>query len=373
MIQAEILSDMQSSCLLVHEPTGREADYREKMLMYNRIKGIPAFSVRLLDDCRQYCYDITGYEKLLTKYENKKLNRETAGDILLNLIAIINAGKEYLLDEDDFVVDAEYMYSGLDGEIYICYLPGFKQDLKSQISNFLEYLMDKVDYNDKEAVCYIYSIYMRSKEPGCNFAHMLELICSTEAEKKEVKREVNTERDTEENCRTDNNINNHSVQPAQPLAKPDRPVVTGIKGFINKYIRGASNTNIKKGASRSVLPSAGILENATTEKTELLVKNKYDTMYTMVPADKGDIEAIYINRFPFYIGKAKANTDFCIPDASVSRIHCRILAESGRCYIEDLCSLNGTYVNTKRLRDSEKIELTVGDEILLAGKRYIFQ
>ena len=50
----------------------------------------------------------------------------------------------------------------------------------------------------------------------------------------------------------------------------------------------------------------------------------------------------------------------------VSRKHCRVINESGKFFIEDLQSANGTKVNGVEIADKGKQELKDGDVIELA-------
>jgi pSer/pThr/pTyr-binding forkhead associated (FHA) protein len=59
-----------------------------------------------------------------------------------------------------------------------------------------------------------------------------------------------------------------------------------------------------------------------------------------------------------------ADCDAVIPERSVSREHVRLWREGGLCFIEDLGSKNGTYINGIRLEDAT--ELHEGDEIQIA-------
>jgi len=58
---------------------------------------------------------------------------------------------------------------------------------------------------------------------------------------------------------------------------------------------------------------------------------------------------------PFAVlGRAHGNT-VRIPSAEVSRRHCRLLLEDGLVQAEDLDSVNGTFLNGRRLRDVEYV------------------
>src|SRR5438067_13500358 len=42
-------------------------------------------------------------------------------------------------------------------------------------------------------------------------------------------------------------------------------------------------------------------------------------------------------------------SDICLESQAVSRRHARILLQDGKCFVEDLESSNGTYLNGKRI------------------------
>ena len=61
--------------------------------------------------------------------------------------------------------------------------------------------------------------------------------------------------------------------------------------------------------------------------------------------------------------------------ASVGRVHCRILyrEHSREYYIEDLRSMNGTYLGTKRLDPNTQVKLLAGTEIIIGDVALRFQ
>lgn len=68
------------------------------------------------------------------------------------------------------------------------------------------------------------------------------------------------------------------------------------------------------------------------------------------------------------VGRDPSN-DIMLDDGTVSREHAVFIRENGRYRIEDVGSLNGTYVNRRRV---DSIELHSGDELMIGKFRLVF-
>ena len=66
---------------------------------------------------------------------------------------------------------------------------------------------------------------------------------------------------------------------------------------------------------------------------------------------------------------AHASCDLVLTDAQVSRKHAELIKRDGRWTIQDGGSLNGTFVNRKRV---ESAELEDGDEVQIGKYRFTF-
>lgn len=69
------------------------------------------------------------------------------------------------------------------------------------------------------------------------------------------------------------------------------------------------------------------------------------------------------------IGRTPSN-DLVIDNLAVSGIHARLVLEEGRFLLEDMHSLNGTFLNGQRIRKSQLAE---GDEILIGKHTLVFR
>jgi pSer/pThr/pTyr-binding forkhead associated (FHA) protein len=70
------------------------------------------------------------------------------------------------------------------------------------------------------------------------------------------------------------------------------------------------------------------------------------------------------------LGRARGNT-VRIPSAEVSRQHCRLREEDGLIVVEDLGSVNGTFLNGRRLRGAEYVR--PGDHIEVGPVTFVVQ
>jgi hypothetical protein len=79
-------------------------------------------------------------------------------------------------------------------------------------------------------------------------------------------------------------------------------------------------------------------------------------------------ETIGIDGDVLTIGRSP-HSDLFLDDVTVSRHHARVLRDEGGFSVEDLNSLNGTYVNRKRI---ERHRLTDGDELQIGKFKLAF-
>lgn len=147
--------------------------YCTKMLAYQQIEGILPLEIQIINNHAYFNYEITAKQSVFNLFEKTVLSMERIRRLFINLIDTIERSFDYLLVPDDFLLSPEYIYLDINTDMpFLSYLPGYQKNIKDQMSNFIEYIMNKVDYNDKEAVLLIYRLYAVSKEEGCTFNHL---------------------------------------------------------------------------------------------------------------------------------------------------------------------------------------------------------
>ena len=82
-------------------------------------------------------------------------------------------------------------------------------------------------------------------------------------------------------------------------------------------------------------------------------------------------QSIQVRQRKFIMGKNRQDTDYCITDNhTVSRTHAVLYEKNGSWYVDDLDSLNGTYVNGSRIVPGQAVRLKDGDELVLSDEPF---
>lgn len=176
LINAQYKKDFHGHYLIISNEK-ENLSYGLKMLLNNEIKGLLKLELHIIDDTNQYYYDITSKLSFSHAFDKSLLNYEQIKKIVKGIIDVIEFGKEYLLPENDFVLDPDYLYVDLSSyDVSLCHLNGYQKDIIEQLSSTIEYLMNKVDYNDEESVLFIYGLYKISQEECCTFDKLINFI-----------------------------------------------------------------------------------------------------------------------------------------------------------------------------------------------------
>ncbi|MCD8014083.1 MAG: FHA domain-containing protein [Lachnospiraceae bacterium] len=79
---------------------------------------------------------------------------------------------------------------------------------------------------------------------------------------------------------------------------------------------------------------------------------------------------IHPGETPLYIGKIRGEADILLDVSTVSRMHARLEVRENVCYLRDMNSKNGTFVNGRRLQPQEECEIRAEDTVEFAEVEY---
>lgn len=140
-------------------------NYECKMLERNTIDGILPLEIHHVDGKVELRYKLMGVQPLFSLYEKRGMKEEELRIFLMQLLDGIENGKEYLLQEDGFLLEEEYIFvNPTNRKLWLCYVPDEQYNLSKQLLAFSEELLNKIDYHDKKAVALAYCFYKECKE-----------------------------------------------------------------------------------------------------------------------------------------------------------------------------------------------------------------
>jgi hypothetical protein len=81
---------------------------------------------------------------------------------------------------------------------------------------------------------------------------------------------------------------------------------------------------------------------------------------------------IIIDRDEFIVGRLAGHVDHILYNNAVGKLHAVFIRRDGCCYVKDLNSMNGTFINGKRIESNREELLSNNDNLRLANCEFIF-
>lgn len=396
-------------CLRITDENPGKGDFREQMLLHNRISGILEVEVLSVNAERIYEYSIQNYESLSQRCGKKRIESGELKKIMSGILDIVFRSREYMLREDDFVLSPESIFLDREGMPHIAYFPEYGMSFREQLRSLAEFFLDHIEYTDENAVITVYTFYSKTKVDSCRIEELAEILnrddgkktrehsepqIGTEQPEKPAKAPVNAFPKVlpkEENTTTVDRIRNRQVLKYTELGLAAVVVLTEIILFASEVI------SFRESKIKAVLALAGgaffcfeiikygrilreklevsraVLETSVTEHLEEA------TVYLDDCEKKGEISlisqenpTIEVTAFPFVIGKDKNLSDYVLDRAGISRNHLKLEKKGSIIFASDMNSTNGTFVNGSRLKPGVPQEIREGDQIRLANISYYY-
>ncbi len=142
-------------------------DYQIHILTEQKIANILSMDLRYVNGNTEIYYDISAKQKLSEWLKIKKITGTMLNGIIKSLINALEAGMDYLLECSRFMLDAEYMFIDVETyELSLCYYPLNNEEITKAGQEFLQYILEMLDYDDKSAVEEAYEIFRLCMRDG---------------------------------------------------------------------------------------------------------------------------------------------------------------------------------------------------------------
>lgn len=371
--------------------------FEEKMLLLASPKGILPL-IGLSE--KEYRYDVTGRKTLSVTFERVPMNTLQITRIVGGILDIVTNAKEYLLEEEDFVLRSDLIFLGFpDYEVTLCHVPGYGVPFWQQLSKLFEVFLNRVDYREEKAIAMVYGLYMQLQEPDMTMSLLRTKLSEYEGEERpqpesmrlsevlpsKIRKEQKRQEE-EKTAWTDYRGSNTEEAKETKAGKTTAGKKEHKKSFLDMMFRKENEKTIPKEKKKADIKDR---EKRQTEREELFVSPymvaetppEWGTQYTRVLSfsekntqpylvSEKDGRRIFLEKFPFFIGSLPGYVDFVIPKDTVSRFHAKLLREEDTIKIADLNSTNGTRVNSGLLAPQEERCLADGDRLEFAGEPY---
>ncbi len=369
-MQVEYKKEWMDTYLWVLPDNPPEGTYVEQMLLHNQGEGRLEFSKQEKEGKEYYCYKVTGKKALNGIYAVLPIGERQIRGILGQLFDALENGKEYLLCEEDFVLSPNYIFATFPKlELEFCYVPGYGVSLREQLEGLFEYLLNRVDYEDKAAVNLLYDCYMFCMREKGGLAEIKKLLekekpaGQTEKfegeEVKQPRRVLTTEKSVIRPVPT------RQIKYQEMEERPEKKSTGG------SYVSWLTDRLFRRSKREPALVAEEPEEYYTSpdmESTVLLSVKEKSSVPELICEESGEV--VLLTKFPFYIGSAREFVDFVLAQEGVSRIHCCINKKENNYYLSDLNSTNGTYLNYQEVIPGKDALLSANDEIRIVSQNF---
>ena len=401
--------------------------YPVRMVLGNVIPGLLPCRMQKADGDILLYYDITNRQCLADAYG--KLTYVELKEIYQRFLKIFEQMEVYLLNLDQLLLEAEYVYvDKKEGDMSLCYLPGYEKPVQEQLRCFTEYLLPRMEHQDSQGVMLGYGIYRLMVEDGFQMenvrAHLHqsekqrngpetptgESIPGQEAEDdwaameyEEEKKGGERKEDSQKNMWVKDLIMIFTglflfggfagLKSLGYFSWLTVPIMLAVlfclvlgmgviflsgrkKDMVNEHVdKETAENTIDERRERVEFPDflhKEVNEDAAGEETVVLYRNPEYEYPVLVCEEPGQAPPIVLNREMLIIGKVDGVSDVLLNRVSVSRVHAKICKKDNEYWISDLNSKNGTFINGKKLEKEEEYPLQSEDQVVFADVCYRF-
>ena len=323
-----------------------EADsYKTYMIKDNNINGLLKMNYIRKNNGQQFMYDISSLQAVDKLFGSSKLCYEEIRSIIRGVCIVSENIKKYFLKAENIILIPDMIYINPETyETQFVLNPYYCVSILEQLRELSRYFISKINYTDIDAVTSVYKfneIVMRE-----NFV-ISDILKALDFEKeKENYEKVEMEY-------VDEITNTKKIGIFNRIA-------TAVRQRFNTYPELVCEND----DDEYIQPN----EIGNTVLMQVIKDKKY-----CLSACNSNYSDINIRDKGVVIGKLQKNVDVVINDPSVSRIHAKCEINGEKCYIEDLNTTNGTYINGKRLVPYKLEELKEGDRVILGCIEYIIK
>ena len=380
MLETKCFRDMNQNYLVIKGPDIKAlSPYQQKMIAENDIPGLLRVSQRHIDSDTYFYYEINSLQTLTAMFERRKMDKPMAVRLISGLINVLKEARNYLLSNEGLLLKPEFIFLNWEKEaVYFVFFPYENEAAPDQIKQLFEYLVRIIDHHDERLTDKMYELCQLAERKILSVddleRHLAELCLAqmeeTPAEKTFGEPEIKTDVIVEKE------------EKAAFLASKKTNEGTAGTIFTALYQRIFKRNANKKGTAHEeangFLAETDCLQPVASDPVpeycgDTIFISEDVQEHKLYGFGRGNKNIIDLAQFPFTIGKLADNSDFCLKEASISRIHAKFTKYENEVFMTDLNSTNGTYRNGLRLEPNETVPVEAGDEIRFGKLKFYYR
>lgn len=321
-------------------------DIGMKMLLHNGIAGVVPIVKQFVDENVLFCYETNTRVSLKEYYQNKSVAVQTADRILTEVIELLQRVEPYFMEKRHFVFLEDYIYLSADGnELWMCYYPTYEMDTYQGLLQLIQFFMKRIRHDDRAQTKAFYELYDIVQERTMSLQEIKQLLQQQRKNTTQTQ-ELSDGKGKTRSRKREMVWEDESAQNAARLRGDERA---------SKYVR------MRKGRRKSIAGSCGeCISDRPGYMLDRVMEKGGDRIREL-----GIPDQILLTDGENRIGRDKYQ-DICLMLPEISRYHASLYCDQERVELQDQMSLNGTYVNGKKIPANSKVSCRVGDHIAFA-------
>lgn len=159
-------------------------DYRERMLLDNKIKGLLPVSSQKLNGMSRYYYEINSLQSLDRLLEKNELDYNGIYGLLKGCVGVFEELEKYLLDGEQIILKPEFIYMHAERmEPHFVYDLEYCGDVRSEFAQLIENLLAKINHEDEKAVMLAYQVYRYTRNPNYVLGEIKDMLAAGDINK----------------------------------------------------------------------------------------------------------------------------------------------------------------------------------------------
>lgn len=168
--------EANNSYLIVKEgEQSKQEEFLLRMITENQIPGLLKVTRHQMNGERELYYHINDHMSLGEYCEKKQLGQKDLRNLLLGLCRILSHMEEYLLNVDTLVLEPDFLFlSSSKEEMAFCLYPFSKKEIRQQIREMGEYLLNHINHEEEDVVRMAYQFYRLTRQENFEIIKVIE-------------------------------------------------------------------------------------------------------------------------------------------------------------------------------------------------------